>query len=146
MLLRTLCAALLFLLPGGCLLLQDPPPTSPLDGKCEDDNWCNEGLICVFPDGQYSTGQCRAPGSCTVDSNCPAGQLCQGTSGSSKIGECQENTGCISDTECATGATCYRGSCLFVCELSSECPEDSYCSILDDCPPHMDCPDACEYF
>ncbi|WP_437523622.1 hypothetical protein WME79_34450 [Sorangium sp. So ce726] len=143
MLLRTLCAALLFLLPGGCLLLQEPP-TRPLGDECEDNDWCNEGLICVFPYGTNNPGECSTPGTCAADGDCPAGQLCQGST-IDKSGVCQANTGCISDTACVEGATCYRGSCLFLCESSSECPEDTYCSTLDDCPYRMTCSKACAY-
>jgi hypothetical protein len=129
-----------------CMALQDVPTVA--EGEdCEADDWCNDGLICLHPNGS-SLGMCGKRGTCNTDADCAANQLCQGATYSVR-GTCQANTGCSSSAQCSAGLSCFRGACYAICSSSSMCFSEELCVPLSTtglCPTMEKCPDVCRAF
>jgi Dickkopf-like protein len=144
---RSMLQLTLALLTSGCLLLQDPP-VHKVGGECDGKDWCEDGLLCVRPNGPNNPGVCNQPGDCYVDENCPAGALCQGTTTFQSLGVCTANKGCTSDAQCASGLSCFRGGCWKKCSSTLECGTSAICTRVP-CPANMSllsCPEACQAF
>lgn len=139
---KKLGAALLFLLPGACLLLQDAP-TSKAGEDCEDHDWCAKGLICLRPNGAGNPGKCGLLGACYVDTDCNPGVLCLNASYDAP-GACTVNTGCSTNATCPANNTCFRGRCFLNCTTSSQCPSTQICTTVP-CPlGATNCPKGCQ--
>lgn len=138
--------ALLTTITSGCLLLQDPPVNG-VGGECEDDDWCESGLVCLRRNGASNPGVCSTKGSCYQDKECAAGSLCQSATSYSS-GTCTKNTGCTADAQCAAGKSCFRGVCWQKCTSTLDCGTSAICSRVP-CPDNMSldsCPQACQGF
>lgn len=140
---RLLLKVALALLTSGCLLLQDPPVNG-VGGECEDDDWCQDGLVCLRRSGPQNPGECNVKGACYMDSDCPGTALCQAPSYS--VGTCTPNTGCTTDAQCGAGKSCFRGGCWQLCISTLDCGTNATCRQVP-CPSNLSsCPMACQAF
>lgn len=81
--------------------------------KCERDDHCKKGELCV-------NGLCQQ---CRTDKDCGSGKRCKG-------GRCERSPGlCEADAECGAGGRCRDGKCLKpgLCETHADCPENHEC-------------------
>jgi len=124
---------------AGCLFLAAlallPASCTPKYPKCDKDEQCKKGEVCV-------NGQCQQ---CREDRDCPKGQRCN-------AGRCESKASrCDGPDDCAEGQACIDGRCA-PCEVDADCQggrckggrciRPRRCKTDDDCPQNHECQDG----